>query len=68
MCVCVMYETTTSALAFKWVSKKRVLGGCLFIDLLYWCWWLFFSLPYAQVFAAVLSYRKQTFDATMISA
>lgn len=28
----------------------------------------FLSLPYAQVFAAVLSYRKQIFDATMILA
>lgn len=27
-----------------------------------------FFLHYAQVFAAVLSYRKQTFDATMILA
>ena len=26
VCVYVMYETTTSALVFKWVSKKRVFG------------------------------------------
>jgi hypothetical protein len=28
----------------------------------------FFFSPYAQVFAAVLSYREQIFDATMILA